>query len=97
MNNSDPQKTWQVTLLSVTGQVGCLTIVIIVLATLAGRWLDGLVGEGRPWFTVGLLVLSVPVVLFITLRLALRSTRSLSDRTESSRGKDFESDDSIGS
>ena len=59
--------------------------------------LDGLVGEGRPWFTVGLLVLSVPVVLFLTLRLALRSTRSLSGRTETSRGKDFESDDSISS
>jgi hypothetical protein len=83
--------------LSVTGQVGCLAIVVIVLATWVGRWLDGLVGEGRPWFTVGLLVLSVPVVLFLTLKLALRSTRSLNGRTESSRGKDLESDNSIGS
>ncbi|MDP6793398.1 MAG: hypothetical protein QF660_05030, partial [Anaerolineales bacterium] len=63
-------------------------------ATWAGRWLDGLVGEGRPWFTIGLLVFSVPVVLFLTLRLAMRSTRSLSGKPQLSREKDFESDDS---
>ena len=62
-----------------------------------GRWLDGIVGSGRSWFTIGLLVLSVPVVLFLTLKMALRSTRSLSDETLSSKGKDFESDDSIDS
>ena len=63
----------------------------------AGRWLDRLVGRGESWFTIGLLVLSVPIVLFLTLLLAVRSTRSLSGETESSKIKDFESDDSIGS
>jgi hypothetical protein len=63
----------------------------------AGRWLDRLVGGGGSWFTIGLLVLSVPVVLFLTLKLALRSTSSLNYETDSSRGKDFESDDSIDS
>ena len=67
---------------------------MIVLAMWAGRWLDGLVGDGRPWFTIGLLVFSVPVVLFLTLRLALRSTRNLSGGPQSSIEKDFESDDS---
>ena len=62
-----------------------------------GQWLDGIVGSGRSWFTIGLLVLSVPVVLFLTLKMALRSTRSLNDEILSSKGKDFESDDSIDS
>ena len=88
---------WQVALLSVTVKVGCLAIGMILLAIWSGRWLDGLVGGGGSWFTIGLLVLSMPVVLFLTLRLALRSTRSLSGETESSKGKDFESDDGIGS
>ena len=93
MNNSDPQKAWQVTLLWVTGQVGGLAIITIVLAMWVGRWLDRLVGSGRSWFTIGLLVLSVPVVMFLTLKLAVRSTRSLSGAVELSKGKDFESDD----
>ena len=65
-----------------------------MLATWAGRWLDRVYGSGSSWFTIGLLVLSVPVVLFLTLRVALRSTRNLSGELESSKGKDFESDDS---
>ncbi len=80
--------------MSVTGQVGCLAIVIIVLATWAGRWLDGLVGGGRPWFTIGLLLLSVPVALFLTLQLALRSTRRLTGESQLIREGDFERDDS---
>ena len=69
----------------------------IVLAMWVGKWLDRLAGSERSWFTIGLLVLSVPVVLFLTLKLAVRSTRSLSGETESSKVKDFQSDDSIDS
>jgi hypothetical protein len=50
------------TLAAVAGQVGCLTIVFIGAALLAGMWLDNLL-DTRPLFIVGLLLASVPVTL----------------------------------
>jgi F0F1-type ATP synthase assembly protein I len=50
------------TLAAVAGQVGCLTIVLIVAALLLGMWLDNTFGT-RPLFIVGLLLASVPVTL----------------------------------
>jgi hypothetical protein len=91
LNSSDSQKSWQITLLSVTGQVGCLAILVIGLATVTGRWLDSQVSDGNSWFTIGLLLLSVPIVLYLTIRLALRSTRGLSSNTVSEIEEDEES------
>ena len=91
LNSSDSQKSWQITLLSVTGQVGCLAIVVIGLATVGGRWIDARVGDGNSWFTIGFLILSVPIVLYLTIRLALRSTRGLSSNTVSEIEEDEES------
>ena len=58
------------TFVTVAAQVGCITLVIIFLALFAGLWLDARTGR-RGVFTVILLILSAPVSLFITLRIAL--------------------------
>ncbi|UCD98543.1 MAG: AtpZ/AtpI family protein [Chloroflexota bacterium] len=52
------------TLAAVTGQVGCLTVIIILVAFLAGRWLDSRF-ESDALFTVILMVASVPVTLVV--------------------------------
>ena len=54
-------------------------------------------GDGNSWFTIGLLVLSVPIVLYLTMRLALRSTRGLSSNivSEIEEDEEFNSDDRI--
>jgi len=78
---------------SVTGQVGCLTIALVVLSVLAGRWLDTEFGV-RPWFTIGLLVASVPVALFLTIRLALRATHGQSTWSLDAIKEDAVNDDS---
>ncbi len=52
------------TLAFVTGQVGCLTIVIILVAFFAGRWLDNQFSFDA-LFTVILMVASVPVTLVV--------------------------------
>jgi F0F1-type ATP synthase assembly protein I len=62
------------TLAAVAGQVGCLTIVIIFLALLAGLWLDNQFGT-RPLFLVGLLLASVPVTL-VTMFWVVRQATS---------------------
>lgn len=57
-------------LATVVGQVGCITVVIIGLALGAGLLLDQFLGT-KAIFTVLLMLGSVPVALYITVRLSL--------------------------
>ncbi len=65
---------YNLTLAAVAGQVGCITVVVIALALLAGLWLDNQFGT-RPLFLVGLLLASVPVTL-ITMFWVVRQATS---------------------
>ena len=71
-------------LATVTGQVGCLTVAGIILALVIGRWLDSQFSTASPWFTIGLILGSVPVTLFLMVRLTLRATQSLHTDTKTS-------------
>jgi hypothetical protein len=51
-------------LAGVAGQVGCVTVIIVFGSLFAGVALDRWLGT-RPLFTVGLLLGSVPVTIFI--------------------------------
>ena len=67
MSEQPPQKKqnrFNLLVAAVTGQVGCLTLVIVLAAVLGGRALDAKLNSS-PWFTVGLLVASIPVSLVI--------------------------------
>jgi F0F1-type ATP synthase assembly protein I len=57
-------------LAGVVGQIGCLTLILIGVALGAGILLDRIL-DTRPVFTILLLVGSVPVNLFLTVRVAL--------------------------
>ena len=57
-------RSLNLTLAAVTGQVGCLTVIIILAAFFAGRWLDSRF-ESDALFTVILMVASVPVTLVV--------------------------------
>lgn len=54
------------TLASVAGQVGCLTLVIVLAAVFGGMWLDSRY-QTKPTFTVGLLVASIPISLAVMI------------------------------
>ena len=54
----------------VVGQVGCLVVIIIGLALGAGVLLDKFLGT-RAIFTVLFMVGSVPVALYLTVRVSL--------------------------
>jgi ABC-type molybdate transport system permease subunit len=56
-------------LAGMAGQVGCLTLVIVLGAVFLGLWLDSTLGT-RPWFTLGLVVASIPVSLLVMLAVA---------------------------
>jgi formate hydrogenlyase subunit 4 len=57
-------RSLNVTLAAVTGQVGCLTLLIIFVALFLGRWLDNQFNTS-PLITISLMVASVPVTLVV--------------------------------
>jgi len=73
-NHRGRKQYWiNMTLAIVAGQVGCLTLVIIMAAVLAGLWLDNAYGT-KPTFTIGLLLASIPVsvtIMFFVVRAAV--------------------------
>ena len=66
----DDQINQTALLASVVGQIGCITVIIIALALGGGILLDRFL-DTRPIFTILFLVGSVPVTLFITVRVGL--------------------------
>ncbi len=67
-------------LASVVGQVGCLVIVLVGLALGGGLLLDRLLNT-RPIFTVLLMVGSVPVALYLTVRVSLSAVARAQQNT----------------
>ena len=67
-------------------QVGCLAVAVTIGALLLGLWLDGQLHTG-PWLTIGLLIVSVPISVFVIFRFALRAARSLNRRGEQHEDK----------
>jgi hypothetical protein len=63
-------------LAAVAGQAGVSTVVLVIIALLLGLWLDSVFGVKGP-FTIGLLVLSVPLSLGVMLRIALSATKAI--------------------
>lgn len=70
------QRTYNLTLAAVTGQVGCLTLIIILAALFGGLWLDNRF-DTRPMFTIGLVIVSVPVTLFLMIWVAKKATAKI--------------------
>lgn len=68
----------------VAGQVGCLTLVIVLIALFMGIWLDRQFSLRGP-FTVGLLLLSIPISLFFMVRIALGAIKQLQPPQDQSR------------
>ncbi len=70
------QYAMNLTMASIAGQVGCLTLVIIFVALFAGLWLDRYFAT-RPLFTIVLLIGSVPVTLFLMFRMVRAATNRI--------------------
>ena len=64
----DPHQAELTTALAgLLGQVGCLTVILILMALGAGLWLDNRLGT-RPTFTLGLVLGSIPVSIYLMIR-----------------------------
>lgn len=80
---------FNITLAAVAGQVGCLTLVIVLAALFGGLWLDNYF-QTKPMFTIVLMVASIPVTLVLmfwvvraaTSRLQKNSNQAVENKEE---------------
>jgi F0F1-type ATP synthase assembly protein I len=89
--SKEQQQIQQTAMLAgVVGQIGCLTLILIGAALGAGILLDRFL-ETKPIFTILFLVGSMPVNLFVTVRLTLAAAaraQRLTDNTKAARAED---------
>lgn len=83
MTQSDQNKQGilQTLLIVLVGQVGCLTLVIILVSVFGGLWLDKTFGT-RPLFTLILLLAGIPLSVFLMLSVARRTLARLKAKAE---------------
>lgn len=86
-NKDNLQQAYSLTLASIAGQVGLLTLGIIFVALFAGLWLDNQMGT-KPMFTIVLLIGSVPVTVFIMFRVVRVATAKLKTNNEDNNSKE---------
>jgi F0F1-type ATP synthase assembly protein I len=58
------------------GQIGCVTLVVVLAAAFGGIWLDNLLGT-KPLFTIILILGAAPLSLFLTYLMAIRAIRKV--------------------
>jgi len=68
-------------LIVMIGQVGCLTLVIILGSVFGGLWLDKTFNT-KPVFTLALLLAGIPVSVWVMLVVARRTLTRLKDQAE---------------
>ncbi|NWG07428.1 MAG: AtpZ/AtpI family protein [Chloroflexi bacterium] len=68
-------------LIVMVGQVGCLTLVIILASVFGGLWLDKTF-DTKPVFTLALLFAGIPVSVLVMLAVARRTLARLKDKAE---------------
>ncbi|MBM4424135.1 MAG: AtpZ/AtpI family protein [Chloroflexi bacterium] len=60
----------------IAGQVGCVTLFIVLVSLIGGLWLDRQF-ETKPVFTIILLLGSAPFALFLTFWMAMRAVKNI--------------------
>jgi len=68
-------------LIVMIGQVGCLTLVIILAAVFFGLWLDGVFAT-KPLFTLIALIASIPLSVILMLFVSRRTLAKLKEQNE---------------
>jgi MFS-type transporter involved in bile tolerance (Atg22 family) len=61
---------------TVGGEVGCATLLIVLVAVFGGIWLDKVLGT-KPILTILFVIGSGPVALFTTFWLAMRAVKDI--------------------
>ena len=77
-------------LIVMIGQVGCLTLIIILASVFGGLWLDKTFGT-KPIFTLVLLFAGIPISVFVMLVVSRRTLAQLKEQAEKEKDLDSSS------
>jgi hypothetical protein len=77
-------------LIVMVGQVGCLTLIIILASVFGGLWLDKMFGT-KPVITLALLFAGIPVSVIVMLVVARRTLARLREQAEKERDSESSS------
>jgi F0F1-type ATP synthase assembly protein I len=69
----------QTLLIVVIGQVGCLTLAVILASVFGGLWLDNVFGT-KPMFTLVLLFAGIPLSVFLMLSISRKALARLKEK-----------------
>lgn len=87
-----PGYAFNLTLAAVAGEVGCLTLVIVLVALLGGLWIDNYFGS-KPIITIILMFASIPVTLVTMIWVVRTATSHLKTGSQQKSLKPEESED----
>ncbi len=77
-------------LIVLIGQVGCLTLIIILASAFAGMWLDNMFGT-KPVITLVLLFAGIPVSVLVMLLVARRTLARIKAEAEKEKNSEISS------
>lgn len=79
---TDKKRRWlNLTLAGIAGQVGCLTLVIVLAAVFGGLWLDARF-QTRPMITLILVIASIPISLVLMFLVVRGATAKIKDNLQ---------------
>ena len=79
----------------VGGEIGCVTLIIVLVAVLGGLWLDRLLGT-KPIITIFLVLGSAPLSLVLTYWLAKRAVRGMDPLSSADKEQNSNIEEDIG-
>ncbi len=68
-------------LIAMVGQVGCVSLVIILLSVVGGLWLDNTLGT-KPLFTLILLLAGIPLSVVLMLYVGRKTIEKIKSQSE---------------
>lgn len=71
-----PQNKKNMLIAALLGQIGVLTLIVVLGAAFGGMALDAKL-DTKPWFTIGFLVASIPVSLLLMVWIAKRTVTKI--------------------
>ena len=77
-------------LIVLVGQVGCLTLIIILASVFVGMWLDNIFGT-KPVITLVLLFAGIPISVLVMLLVARRTLARIKAEAEKEKNSETSS------
>ncbi len=85
-SDKDHRNVINTLLIVLVGQMGCLTLVVILITVLAGLWLDNTF-HTKPIFTLVLLLAGIPLSVILMVFVGRKTLAKLKEQNESDQKK----------